>query len=73
LSREGQETYQRTFAAVHDVRQSMREDISMDIIPPSQRRQKGVRYIYAGRPEWLDMAPVSKVIKEAQAAAKKQS
>jgi hypothetical protein len=30
-----------------------------------------VRYIYASRPEWLDMAPVSKVIKEAQAAAKK--
>jgi iron(III) transport system substrate-binding protein len=72
LSREGQETYQKTFAAVHDVRQSMREDISMDVIPPSQRRQKGVRYIYAGRPEWLDMAPVSKVIKEAQAVGKKQ-
>ncbi|HEX5023373.1 MAG TPA: extracellular solute-binding protein [Candidatus Binatia bacterium] len=72
LSREGQETYQKTFAAVHDVRQSMREDISMDVIPPSQRRQKGVRYIYAGRPEWLNMAPVSKLIKEAQAAAKKQ-
>jgi iron(III) transport system substrate-binding protein len=71
LSREGQETYQKTFAAVHDVRQSMREDISMDVIPPSQRRQKGVRYIYAGRPEWLDMAPVSKVINEARAAAKK--
>ena len=71
LSREGQESYQKVFASVGDVRQSMREDIAMDVIPPSQRRQKGVRYIYAGRPEWLDMAPVSKVIKEAQAAAKK--
>jgi hypothetical protein len=49
----------------------MREDISMDVIPPAYRRQKGVNYIYAGRPEWLDMGPVSRVIKEAQAAAKK--
>ena len=53
-----------------DVRQSMREDIAMEVIPPSQRRLKSVRYIYAGRPEWLDMAPVSKVIKEARAAGK---
>jgi iron(III) transport system substrate-binding protein len=71
LSREGQDTYQRVYAKLHDVRQSMREDISMDVIPPAYRRQKGVNYIYAGRPEWLDMGPVSRVIKEAQAAAKK--
>jgi iron(III) transport system substrate-binding protein len=71
LSREGQETYQKVYASVGDVRQSMREDISMDVIPPSQRRQKGVKYIYAGRPEWLDMGAVTKVIKEAQHAAKK--
>jgi hypothetical protein len=41
------------------------------VIPLTYRRQKGVRYIYAGHPEWLDMAPVTKVIKEAQQAAKK--
>jgi len=71
LSREGQEAYQKVYASVGDIRQSMREDIPMDVIPPSQRRQKGVKYIYAGRPEWLDMAPVTKVIKEAQGAGKK--
>ena len=71
LSREGQDTYQKVYADLHDVRQSMREDISMDVIPPTYRRQKGVRYIYAGHPEWLNMAPVTKVIKEAQQAAKK--
>jgi len=70
LSREGQDAYQRIYAARHDVRQSMREDISMDVIPPSQRRQKNVRYIYAGRPEWLDMGPVAKLIKEARQAVK---
>jgi iron(III) transport system substrate-binding protein len=63
LSREGQETYQQVYAQLHDVRQSMREDISMEIIPPNYRRQKGVKYIYSGRPEWLDMGPVSKLIK----------
>jgi len=71
LSREGQDAYQKVYAQLHDVRQSMREDISMDVIPPNYRRQKGVKYIYAGRPEWLDMAPVTKLIKEAQQAAKK--
>jgi iron(III) transport system substrate-binding protein len=71
LSREGQETYQKVYAQLNDVRQSMREDISMDVIPPAYRRQKGVRYIYAGRPEWLDMAPVTRLIKEAQQGAKK--
>lgn len=71
LSREGQETYQKVYAQLHDVRQSMREDIPVDVIPPANRRQKGVRYIYSGRPEWLNMGPVSKLIKEAQQAAKK--
>jgi iron(III) transport system substrate-binding protein len=70
LSKEGQDTYQRAFAQQHDIRQSMREDISNEIIPPSHRRVKGVRYIYSGRPEWLDMGPVTKVIKEAQASKK---
>ena len=71
LSREGQDTYQKVFAQQHDVRQSMREDISMEVIPPTYRRVKGVKYIYSGRPEWLEMGPVTKVIKEAQQGAKK--
>ena len=49
----------------------MREDISKDVIPAAYRRLKGAKYIYSGRPDWLDMAPVTKVIKEAQQAAKK--
>jgi ABC-type Fe3+ transport system substrate-binding protein len=66
LSREGQDSYQKVYAQLHDVRQSMREDVSMEVIPPAYRRQKGVKYIYSGRPEWLDMGPVSKLIKEVQ-------
>ena len=45
--REGQDTYQKAFAQQHDVRQSMREDISMEVIPPTYRRVKGVKYIYS--------------------------
>ena len=71
LSQEGQNAYQDIFAQLHDVRQSMREDISKDIIPPSYRRLKGVKYIYSGRPEWLDMDAVTKLIKDAQKEAKK--
>ena len=71
LSREGQDTYQKVYAQLHDVRQSMREDISMDVIPPGYRRVTGVKYIYSGRPEWLDMGAVTRVIKEAQQAGRK--
>ena len=71
LSQEGQNTYQKVFSQLHDVRQSMREDIPKDVIPPSFRRVKGVKYIYSGRPEWLEMDAVTKLIKEAQQGAKK--
>ncbi|HEY7168532.1 MAG TPA: extracellular solute-binding protein [Candidatus Binatia bacterium] len=71
LSQEGQNTYQTAFAQMHDIRQSMREDISKEVIPPAYRRVKGVKYIYSGRPEWLEMDAVTKVIKEAQKESKK--
>jgi iron(III) transport system substrate-binding protein len=71
LSQEGQNAYQTVFAQLHDVRQSMREDISKEIIPPAYRRINGVKYIYSGRPDWLDTTEVAKLIKEAQQEAKK--
>jgi hypothetical protein len=43
----------------------MREDISKDPLPPSSRRVKGEKYIYSGRPEWIDMGPVNEVVNEA--------
>jgi iron(III) transport system substrate-binding protein len=71
LSQEGQNAYQTVFAQLHDVRQSMREDISKDVIPPANRRINGVKYIYSGRPDWLDTTEVAKLIKEAQQEPKK--
>ena len=35
------------------------------------RGSEHIKYIYSGRPDWLDTAPVAKVIKEAQQEAKK--
>lgn len=72
LSREGQIAYQTTFARMGDIRQSMREDILKDVIPPTYRRVKGARYVYSGRPEWIDMAPVSRLIKEVLTEGKKK-
>jgi ABC-type Fe3+ transport system substrate-binding protein len=71
LWQEGQSAYQKVFAELHNVRQSMREDISKDVIPAAYRRIKGVKYIYSGRPEWLEMDAVTKLINDAQKEAKK--
>lgn len=64
LSREGQIVYQSVMSS-GGVFESMREDIPKDVVPAGHRRAKGARYIYAGRPDWIDMTPVNKVISEA--------
>jgi ABC-type Fe3+ transport system substrate-binding protein len=71
LSQEGQNAYQEVFAQIGDIRQSMREDIPKEVIPPTYRRVQGARYIYSGRPDWLDMGPVTKLIQEAQKEVRK--
>jgi hypothetical protein len=60
LSREGQMAYQMS----GDIRDSMREDISKEMIPLDHRRIKGVKYIYSGRPDWIDMETVNKIVSE---------
>ncbi|MGH7772962.1 MAG: ABC transporter substrate-binding protein [Candidatus Binatia bacterium] len=72
LSREGQMAYEKTFAEAGDYYESMREDIPKDLIPAPRRRSKGVKYIYAGRADWMDMGPVTKLIQEAMGEAKKK-
>ncbi len=53
LSREGQMAYQRVRAEAGQPDESMREDIPKDAIPTANRRVKGGRYLYSGRPEWI--------------------
>jgi ABC-type Fe3+ transport system substrate-binding protein len=71
LSREGQMVYEKIFAESGDYHESMREDVPKDFIPTTRRRVRGVKYIYAGRAEWIDMAPVSRLIKEVLKEGKK--
>lgn len=65
LSREGQITYQKVMAKTGGLYESMREDIPKDMVPLEHQRKKGVQYIYAGRPDWIDMGPVNKIVSEA--------
>ena len=39
--------------------------VPKDLVPHSSRRVKGERYIYSGRPEWIDMGPVNEIVNEA--------
>lgn len=66
LSREGQSAFQTNRAQAGSYAESMREDISKEVIPFAYRRVKGARYIYAGRPEWImGRDELSKVLNQA--------
>jgi iron(III) transport system substrate-binding protein len=62
LSREGQIAFQRQGANPN----SMREDISKEEVAPRSRRVKGVNFLMTTRAEWIDMAPIYKLIREAR-------
>ena len=38
--------------------------VPKDLVPHSSRSVKGERYIYSGRPEWIDMGPVNEIFNE---------
>ena len=65
LSREGQIITQRVGGGGEGI-DSMRIDISKDDVPQEYRRQKGLKYFYTDRPEWMNMKPVLKFIGEIQ-------
>jgi ABC-type Fe3+ transport system substrate-binding protein len=64
LSREGQIFTQKVGAARGESIDSLRIDIPKDDVPPDFRRQKGVKYFDTDRPEWMDLAPITKLINE---------
>jgi iron(III) transport system substrate-binding protein len=71
LSREGQSDFQKTSAKYIDAgaEGSLRMDISKDDIPPRNRLNPGVRYIPQWNPDYFDMKPIVKLIREAQTEA----
>lgn len=62
LSREGQIAFQRQATNPN----SLREDIPKDDVAPGYRRVKGVKYMWTTRPDWIDMAPIYRLIREAR-------
>ena len=65
LSREGQTALQEVMKAPSDSVESLRIDIRKDMIPLNERRAEGVEYLMLGRPEFIDMGPMYKVVDEA--------
>jgi iron(III) transport system substrate-binding protein len=62
LSREGQTAFQRISNT--GISNSLRVDISKDIVQPEFRRVPGGNYVATERPEWMDVSPILKLVKE---------
>jgi iron(III) transport system substrate-binding protein len=74
LSREGQMDFQKTSAKFTDAgaEGSLRIDIPKDERPPRNRINAGGKYIPQWNPEHFEMKPITQLINQAQAKAKKQ-
>ncbi len=64
LSKEGQTTFQKIMNTPDIIMESMRTDISKEVIAPQSRRLTGVKYVVMDTPERSDQAPVSQLLKE---------
>lgn len=67
LSREGQTALQRAANSPTNAEESMRVDISKEMVRANLRRVDGVRYLLAERPEFMDMAPIYEIVNKALA------
>jgi len=73
LSRRGQLGFQKvTKERSGRGANSMREDISKEDVHFSQRRVKGVDYLFTARPEWMDMSAISELAFKAWSGSKKK-
>ncbi len=64
LSRQGQITAQKVGTRAGEGIESLRIDIPKDDVPQEYRRQKGIKYFFTDKPEWMDMKPLSNRIEE---------
>jgi iron(III) transport system substrate-binding protein len=67
LSREGQTAFQRAANTSTNSEESMRIDISKEMVRADIRRIDGVNYLLAERPEFMDMAPIYDIVNKALA------
>jgi len=67
LSRRGQQVYQEG----HGDRDSLREDVPKDKVPPRFRRVPGKKYLFVEEPAFMDAKPALKIVEEALSERKK--
>jgi iron(III) transport system substrate-binding protein len=72
LSREGQTAVQQHLAAEGNFRESLREDVSKDAVPPAYRRDAKVRYLMISRAADIDGENEAMKLASDAAAAKKK-
>ncbi|HEY3302335.1 MAG TPA: extracellular solute-binding protein [Candidatus Binatia bacterium] len=73
LSREGQTAVQQHLANEGNIRESLREDISKDVIPPTHRRDAKAKYLMISRSADIDGEnDAVKLASDAAAGAKKK-
>jgi hypothetical protein len=70
LSREGQTAFQRTANTSTNSEESMRVDISKEMVRADTQRVDGVKYLLAERPEFMDMTPIYDIVSKALAQGK---
>ena len=72
LSREGQRVYQKVFAeGGTSGGNSMRDDIPKDEVRADVQRTQGVKFLFTGLPEWIEMKPIHGLIQKVLTEAKK--
>ena len=49
----------------------MREDIPKDEVRPDVQRTQGVKFLFTGLPEWIEMKPIHALLQKTLAEAKK--
>ena len=73
LSRKGQIALQKHLDLYGELPpNSRRVDIPKEDLPPESRLIKGRKYLDVSRPEWQDMAPIFKLVKEVMAGREKK-
>jgi len=72
LSPEGQTGLQRLGNTATNSEESLRTDISKDMVRREVRRVEGVKYFLVDRPEYIDMTPIYDIVEKALAQAKKR-
>jgi hypothetical protein len=71
LSREGQTALQRTANTPYNWEESLRSDVSKDMIRRDLRRVECVKYLLVDKPEYIDMAPIYEIVDKALAQRKR--